>query len=219
MYRQVLVDPSQTSLQRILWRESPTCEALTYELNTITYGTASASYLATRCLKQLASEYALQFPFGVERLARDFYVDDLLTGADTLDEILVIRDQLISILDQGKFELSKWHSNVPELCGPPASRREEFVEIGEPIDSRILGIVWRPNSDTFHFTFKTEESSNRVTKRAILSEVSRLFDPLGLLGPSLVLAKLIIQDLWQANISWDEAVPLDLNTKWTKLKL
>lgn len=70
-----------------------------------------------------------------------------------------------------------------------------------------------------HISFyKTESSSSHVTKRAILFEVSRLFDLLGLLGPSLIIAKLIIQDLWQANISWDETVPLDFNTQWTRLK-
>lgn len=78
------------------------------ELTTVTYGTASASYLAMRCLKQLSSEYARQFPIGAECLARDFYVDDLLTGADTVNEIRVIRNQLIAILKQGKFELSKF---------------------------------------------------------------------------------------------------------------
>lgn len=34
MYRQILVDPSQTSYQRILWRDDPATEIKTFELNT-----------------------------------------------------------------------------------------------------------------------------------------------------------------------------------------
>ena len=44
--------PSQTRLQRILWRNDLSANIDTYELTTVTYGTASASFLVTRCLKQ-----------------------------------------------------------------------------------------------------------------------------------------------------------------------
>lgn len=69
------------SLQRILWRGDPTHDIETYELTTVTYGMSSASYLATRCLKHLAERYSSEY-WSIH-INRDFYVDDLLTGADT----------------------------------------------------------------------------------------------------------------------------------------
>lgn len=51
MYRQILVYPSHTRYQQILWRDEPIRDVKTYELNTVTYGTASTSYLATKCLR------------------------------------------------------------------------------------------------------------------------------------------------------------------------
>jgi hypothetical protein len=33
-----------------------------YELNTVTYGTASAPFLATRCLQQLTEDEAFNYP-------------------------------------------------------------------------------------------------------------------------------------------------------------
>ncbi|XP_011858888.1 PREDICTED: uncharacterized protein LOC105556405 [Vollenhovia emeryi] len=78
-----LVTPSQTHLQRILWRDNTNSDVNTYELLTVTYGTSSASFLATRCLKHLAELYRTEFPVGSRHVERDFYVDDLLTGADT----------------------------------------------------------------------------------------------------------------------------------------
>jgi len=77
MFRQILVDPSQTCLQRILWRSNPGAEISTYELVTLTYGTSPASYLATRCLLHLADKYASRYPRGSVCLKRDFYVDDM----------------------------------------------------------------------------------------------------------------------------------------------
>ncbi|XP_070529793.1 uncharacterized protein [Cardiocondyla obscurior] len=115
MYRQILVDASQTKLQRILWCGSE-CEAIQeYELLTVTYGTTSAPFLATRVLKHLAESHESEFPVGAKRITRDFYMDDLLTGADTLDEAIIMRDQIIAILRRGKLELSKWLSNHVEL--------------------------------------------------------------------------------------------------------
>lgn len=54
--------------------------------------------------------------------------------------------------------------------------------------------------------------------RVILSEISRCFDPLELLGSTIVIAKLILQELWQSGIYWDESVPQDLHTRWLKLR-
>ena len=38
-------------------------------------------------------------------LKRDFYVDDLLAGAQTLEEALLLRNELIRLLDKGGFSL------------------------------------------------------------------------------------------------------------------
>jgi len=71
---------------------------------------------------------------------------------------------------------------------------------------------------SFAFLTFLTRSIRIFSKRVILSEVSRLFDPLGLLGPAVVLSKLLLQDLWQLGIHWDKSVPLDIGTRWNKLK-
>ncbi|GFV09866.1 integrase catalytic domain-containing protein [Trichonephila clavipes] len=50
MYRQILVDPNQRDLQRIMWKTSADAPVKTYKLSTVTYGTVSAPFLATRTL-------------------------------------------------------------------------------------------------------------------------------------------------------------------------
>lgn len=219
MYRQILVDPAHTRYQRILWRENPRSEIKTYELATITYGTSPASYLATRCLKHLAESYRTEYPFGSVRVQRDFYVDDLLTGANTIEEAKRARNEIIQLLRLGSFELSKWASNCPELLKGIRDRDSSIITIDDnATDSRILGMYWDQARDVFHFSYTPSKATDVVSKRAILSKVSRLSDPLGLLGPTIVLAKLILQDIWQAGIHWDEAVPPDVVFRWTHFK-
>lgn len=218
MYRQVLIHSSQTCLQRILWRDDDASKIETYELTTLTYGTSSASYLATRCLKHLADQHASRFPVGAAHVSRDFYVDDLLTGADNIQDAKRVRDEVIQVLSLGAFELSKWASNCPELLESVSNRKEDLVPIDDGSSSHILGIQWNQASDTFHFTYKSESSHGIVTKRIILSEISKLFNPLGLLGPIIVIAKLILQDLWRSGVHWDESVPQDVHSRWSRLK-
>ncbi|KAL6429476.1 hypothetical protein ACFW04_008260 [Cataglyphis niger] len=64
MYRQILVDPEDRSLQRILWRHDDQTTPRTYELNTVTYGLACAPFLAVRSLRQLADDEEARFPHG-----------------------------------------------------------------------------------------------------------------------------------------------------------
>ncbi|KYQ59009.1 hypothetical protein ALC60_01980 [Trachymyrmex zeteki] len=152
MYRQISMHPSQTRLQRILWRDDPSMNVDTYELTTVTYGTASASFLATRCLKHLAEQHAFQFPRGSACVLRNFYVDEMLAGADAIDELKLIRDETNQLLKLGAFELSKWASNTPELL--EADNRDcDPVEIKDkPTDSYILGMQWNHCYDTFQFS-------------------------------------------------------------------
>lgn len=81
MYRQVQVQESDVHLQRILWRSSMEEEIKTYELTTVTYGTSSAPFLATRCLNQISIDISESHPVESEIVLKDFYVDDLMTGA------------------------------------------------------------------------------------------------------------------------------------------
>lgn len=50
-----------------------------YQLNTITYGTTSAPYLAIRVLRQLADDYKNEFPDESKMLTFDSYVDDIIS--------------------------------------------------------------------------------------------------------------------------------------------
>lgn len=111
MYRQVYVNPSQRSLQRIFWISSPPDPLLKYNLNTVTYETASTAFLSIRSLVELSKEYKDSYPQVSEIIFCDFYVDDFLTGSDNLNEARQICSNLSRVLSTGYFKIRIWISN------------------------------------------------------------------------------------------------------------
>ncbi|XP_029159528.1 uncharacterized protein LOC114931578 [Nylanderia fulva] len=124
MYRQILVHPEDCRLQTILWRHNKTDEIQEYELRTVTYGMACAPFLAIRTLRQLCADEGTQFPLGAAALRRDCYVDDVVTGADDLDDAINLQTELRHLCTAGGFPLRKWASNNSKvLAGVPQEHR------------------------------------------------------------------------------------------------
>ncbi|XP_029158089.1 uncharacterized protein LOC114930491 [Nylanderia fulva] len=217
MFRQIAVHPEDWPLQQILWREDPEQPIGCYRLNTVTYGTASAPYLAIRTLLQLAHDEQDRFPDAAALLRRGTYVDDVLGGADSLNEAKVLQSDLRQLLKAGGFNLRKWASSRVELLeGIAHEDREAMVELGNHERATImLGVHWVPESDVFRFTHRPPVPP-RITKRAILSAIARLFDPLGWLAPIVVVAKILLQELWLRGADWDEDVSPDMETRWRR---
>jgi len=111
MYRQVLIAEEDRIFQLILWRAECNKPLEIYQLNTVSYGTSPAPFLAIRCLNELANNYKHIFPNSAETWTNSFYVVDLLTGADNLEDLLTIKTEVDNILKSGGFSLAKWHSN------------------------------------------------------------------------------------------------------------
>lgn len=168
MYRQVLVHPSHRRFQFILWRENEHTPVKTYQLNTVTYGTSSAPFLAIRCLQYLADKNKEGFELGSGVLQSDFYVDDMLTGADDLDTLVQLQGEVVTLLNSAGFELAKWNSNSSEMVDVVHPQNKE-IKLNESNLSSTLGIVWNPLIDTFLFSYKPNRTFSKFTKRSILS--------------------------------------------------
>lgn len=232
MYRQVLVTGSHANMfQRIVWRDNPTDEIKDYELLTVTFGTAAAPYLAVRTLHQVAYDFGAQYPLANERVLNCFYMDDLMTGCSTVQEGYEIFKEMQELLDQGGFKLQKWNSNDKDLLQQitvDTEKEEHTREINEvesetdrkeieiKLDStiKVLGLTWSRSEDMFQYAVQLSPMTGPETKRKIVSEIARLFDPLGWVAPSVILAKMFIQKLWLAGVSWDEPISNELINEW-----
>ncbi|XP_047541815.1 uncharacterized protein LOC125074530 [Vanessa atalanta] len=217
MYRQVLVNREDTPFQRILWRDSPEKELQEFELLTVTFGTACAPYLAVRSMQELAYKECQNKPVIAKIILNDFYMDDVMTGADNLEDAYKIYKELTEVLAKGGFPLQKWKSNSKEILAKiwkAKGNTDEELRIKVDDTTKILGLTWDPRGDFFRYSVDLAPQEEPVTKRRIISDISRLFDPLGWLAPCIIAAKILIQKLWLAGIGWDEQVPTNLINEW-----
>ncbi|XP_022827437.1 uncharacterized protein LOC111357108 isoform X1 [Spodoptera litura] len=227
MFRQVMLMEHQRPTQQIIWRYNPTEPLQTYTLNTVTYGTASAPYLATRCIKQIGLDCkntqnhsdSYDHKIVSEVILHDFYCDDLLTGTDDESLLFEIAKGVFLELKKYQFPLRKWQSNcqtVLQHLGFNDSKDTTFnLSSNDP--SKTLGIYWNINKDTISYTVHSEfVSQKQITKRTILSTIGHIFDPLGLISPCILEAKLIMQQMWTHNVSWDDEIPVSIQQQWAK---
>ena len=164
MYRQILVNPKDSNLQRIVWRDAPHKELQHYALRTVTYGTASASFLATRCLAQVAQENNSEYPAACSAIANDFYVDDLMTGSDDPNVLAKIKFDITNLLSRYGFTLHKWFSNDHTIM---ASRAHVSHDFSKNQNVRTLGIQWNVNEDSFLYTVQRNVNPAVVNKRSV----------------------------------------------------
>jgi len=224
MYRQVLIDERDRDYQRIVWRFSATEPVEVFRLNTVTYGLACAPFLAIRCVKYLASNADNKFSEASRVLLNDLYVDDILTGVDCKGDAITLINQLKALLSSGGFEPHKWRSNCREILTNEnaAEQNDECAAVAinannaeNNSNTKTLGLNWYPEKDVFKFSIQIAKTSN-ATKREVLSSIAKLFDPLGLISPNLMRAKLIMQGTWAANLSWDDSLTGNLQQAWNE---
>ena len=137
--------------------------------------------------------------------------------------MIQLQSELINVLENGGFELHKWCANHPAILqNIPSDQIETGFTVEESGNKAIktLGIYWQPLSDTFQFKVNLPKPPNIITKRVILSDISRIFDPIGLLSPVIITAKLFMQEIWLIkDIGWDQPVPEALLIKWNQYRL
>ncbi|XP_070569252.1 uncharacterized protein [Ptychodera flava] len=77
---------------------------------------------------------------------------------------------------------------------------------------------WDANRDSLHFKqLDSPQIGSLTTKRNVVSYSASLYDPLGLLSPVHIRAKLLIQKLWQLDHQWDTPISAELRNTWSTI--
>ena len=83
---------------------------------------------------------------------------------------------------------------------------------------KTLDVHWNSTSDVFFFKVNNALSpGTMLTKRTLLSQIARTFDPLGWLSPVTIQYKLIMQVIWKHELQWDDIIPSDIAVEWKQL--
>lgn len=123
----------------------------------MTYGLTSSPYLAIRTVQQLAADERQNYPEAADVIAQDMYVDDLLTGTDTLEKAQALKDQILNLLRKEGFNLRKWSSNHPQLVEKIDQTTEESICLEFLDVHKTLGILWSPQQDCLLYRIYNNE--------------------------------------------------------------
>jgi len=221
MFHQVKVDPKDHSYLRFLWWPDgnfarPSDE---YCMQVHLFGATSSPSCANFCLQSAADDQANQFDAAaVETVKRNFYMDDCLRSVATEAEAVSLVHQLVALLKNCGFRLTKWLSNSKEVLSAipeeDVSDAAWNLDPGDQTCERVLGVRWNYEADNFQFNVKMKEKP--FTRRGILSVVASLFDPLGFVSPVILGAKILLQDLCRRKLSWDDAISPEDTELWKK---
>ncbi|XP_078051884.1 uncharacterized protein LOC144478036, partial [Augochlora pura] len=113
-------------------------------------------------------------------------------------------------------------NNIPKSAHSHAVDLTLFDES----ELKVLELRWIPSGDYFYFNLQRfKPSSTPLTKRTLLSEIAKLYDPLGWLSPIVIRAKILMQAQGIENLKWDEVVSdttmrtwNTFCTDWTRLE-
>lgn len=218
MFRQIMVTEAHRPYQRLLYRFTQDEPVQEFEMNTVTFGQKSSPFLAIRTLHQLIADEVTNMPTLKTIVERDLYVDDVATGAETEEMAIELQKNLVKVFAKGKFELRKWSSNSEKFLDsiPHDHRHTHSVTLIEQQSeyTKVLGLNWDPKADVL--SYKYQPNPVKYSKRAILSEIARIYDPLGLLSPVTTDLKRLMKYLWLVEVGWDESIPKEAATAWKK---
>ena len=217
-----MLSESDRDFHRFVWRQNPDEPLQDFRMTRVTFGVSASSFAANMVVKQNTHDFVLQYPLAAKIVDSSFYVDDTLTGADSVKEAVEIRTQLQGLFSQAGSLLRKWNSSesaVLEHISPDLLDSNSTYVISDPEEyTKTLGLEWNTNMDHFCVIVANLPPLENVTKRLLISDVAKTFDVLSWLAPSIIKAKILLQQLWEQKVDWDNSVPEPICDTWLQWK-
>ncbi|XP_058792183.1 uncharacterized protein LOC131664808 [Phymastichus coffea] len=217
MYLRVRVIDRDRDSQRFLYRgANRTREPDEWEMTCLIFGSKSSPCSALYVKNTNAERFSRLKPTAANSIKRNSYMDDYLASGIDENEMKKLVHDVTLINSEANFELHGWASNENSIVEPV--RDDSKLQSGEiaslcNTEERVLGLYWDRDSDDLRFNVglrKIREGiatgTEKPTKREVLSVVMSVYDPLGILSPFTLNAKLIIQDIWTSGVGWDAKI-------------
>ena len=226
MFHQVKVDVEHRNLLRFLWWDNPELKGdpVEFRMTVHLFGPTSSPGCANFALKTTADQYEETCGRAAANfIRRNFYVDDGLKSVASVEQAKDLIKNTKSLCQKGGFRLHKFTSNsrevvssVPEEDRATDAKDHRLISNDTAVE-RALGVHWCIESDTLQFRITMQDKP--PTRRGILSTVSSVFDPLGLVAPFILGGKQILQELCRDGVGWDDEVPDKLRSEWEKWRV
>ncbi|KAK4315789.1 hypothetical protein Pmani_012997 [Petrolisthes manimaculis] len=236
MFNSVRLSEFDSHVHRFLWRDFEDCAPDHYALTAVPFGDICSPAIAVLAMRQTADKYKDDFPIPANIILKDSYMDDIIHSLDDAEETPETMQDVEFILKQGNFHMKEWI-----VSG--RTQAEEDVDLSGTTSEKVLGVVWNPKEDEISYKIKLNitpkqktsvpctvtgtdgsdrELPNDLTKRQVLSKISTIFDPLGLVTPVTLCGKLLLRQIIlytcdkDRKLDWDDPLPKELGENWYK---
>ena len=180
-------------------RQQNSPELEVYEYQRHIFGARDSPVCANFVLQQTSKDDIEDLPNSLEIIQRTFYMDDMLASFSDANTAFSTTKDVRDTLKKGKFSLTKWCSNSREFCEQIQEDLCKPVEVlfSKGFHQRVIGVYWSLDEDKLLFKAKDRKKLDRKiwTQRKFLSFVSSFCDPLGIISPLLIRAKILLQEL------------------------
>nr|XP_054757158.1 uncharacterized protein LOC129263265 [Lytechinus pictus] len=220
MYHMVMIPEEDQQVHRFLWRSlDQNRKPDVYVMKVVTFGDKPSPAMAQMALRKTAEEGADKYPEAASAIKKDTYMDGICVSVPTVAEAEKLSSDIDKVLADRGFKVKGWRSikalsrDLDETEGKP--RLLEAIS-----DDKILGVVWENDTDIFSYKFKMSENavhSTKITRRGILSQVARIFDPIGFTTAFVIRAKIGLQKMWEKGLDWDDVLPEESQAEWRRL--
>ena len=224
MFLQTKMREIDRDSQRFFYRApNSTEDPEIYRLTTVIFGLTPSPFSSIKTLLDHVQKHKDECPKAVSEIEENIFVDDVLSGADTVNEASDLAVDMKTVLKTGGFPLRKFLSNKPEalakLDEKDLASHHTITVTGEETATKTLGVKYLPSEDVLMFSFYQKmDDTECESRRTVLQQLHRVYDPLGMLSPFTVTAKQIFQKTWMTTGTWDEELPQELELEWRKWK-
>ncbi|XP_076028384.1 uncharacterized protein LOC143017480 [Oratosquilla oratoria] len=231
MYHTIRLDEKDQHTHRFIWRDFNVLEFPEHYIMTrVTFGDRPSGIIATLALRHTAEKYASEYPAAAKMIMRNTYVDDMVQSVNSEEKATELIKEAEHILASGGFVVKHWvtSANNHNFAG---------IKLLETETEKVLGMSWDIKSDQFYYSVRinfspkqnkihsrpnllNEELESKfpqdLTRRMVLSQIASVFDPLGLVQPFLLSAKLLMREMIMdsKNEGWDDPMVQEYRRRW-----
>ena len=226
MFHNFLLKPEHRDYLRYFWFKDndSSKEICQYRARVHVFGNCSSPAIATFGLRYAANSE--QTPSHVQNfVSNQFYVDDGMSCADTVDEA-------VRVLSDTRKALSKYNIRLNKICSSSSDVLKAFpsselatgtntVKLEDNSIHTALGLIWNVNSDSI--VINVQVPSRPFTPRGVLAIVNSVWDPLGISAPIILQGRILLRKFLcskntLAGEAWDEELPDDFRDLWESWK-
>ena len=222
MFHSIEIPVHDQMTHLFLWRDMQLDKSPeTYAMTALNMGDKPASAIAQIALRMTAEEAAGEFPEASEMIMRNSYMDDIPASAKSKEAGIKIMKDTETILESKNFKIKNWTFSGKKTA---KDRSKDQVAVQALLQqeisnelSKVLGMEWEEEEDQIRFNLNSL-GKMETTKRSCLSTTCRIYDPIGLIAPVTVSAKIILRKIWAQKIDWDYPLPCEIQKEWSSFR-